>query len=82
MCSLFSVCIEWVELDMFALDTAFSIRLSAAEFRPLLVISGSYDPDQSGMGGFQEFPQVGLIQIPYIRMKSIGRYWNIVAANT
>jgi 2-hydroxyacyl-CoA lyase 1 len=30
---------------------------------PLVVISGSYDPHQSGMGAFQEFPQVEAVRL-------------------
>ena len=35
-------------------------------FRPLLLIGGGYDQDQTSMGGFQEWPQVSWYNHTYM----------------
>jgi len=39
-------------------------------YRPIIVIAGGYDTDQSGMGAFQEWPQVSNLSL-YISVISL-----------
>ena len=38
--------------------TIWGIQCLHFNFRPLVLIGGGYDQDQTSMGGFQEWPQV------------------------
>ena len=40
------------------ISSLFSFSYTLLFSRPLVLIAGSYDQDQGGMGGFQEWPQV------------------------
>ena len=38
------------------------------------MLSGSYDPDQSGLGAFQEFPQVSTLSLTFVAFYYSCRY--------